>query len=88
MTKYLNVFFIKIKYSDPDTQFNGKKFLSLNSSMASLKKWTFVLVSLTCAVTVIFAVILQFQGAKMSCIFCDIVNKKSDTELLYEDEVS
>lgn len=23
----------------------------------------------------------------MSCIFCDIINKKADTELLYEDEV-
>lgn len=34
------------------------------------------------------AVILQLRGSSMTCIFCDIVSKKTDTELVYEDEVN
>lgn len=52
--------------------------------MVSLKKCTFRVI----AIVVIIAVIFQFRGAKMSCIFCDIVSKKVNTELLYEDEVN
>lgn len=35
--------------------------------------------------------IAQYRSSRydsMACIFCDIVNKSSDTELLYEDEVN
>jgi hypothetical protein len=30
----------------------------------------------------------KFRSDKMTCIFCDIIAKKTDTELLYEDEVA
>lgn len=54
--------------------------------MASLKKWSIGLIFIAIAIAV-FAVIWSDKEERMSCIFCDIINKKADTELLYEDEV-
>lgn len=59
--------------------------------MSSLKKWSiliFLLLSLSIGLLAIFLQIRSRQGDGMTCIFCDIVNKKADTELLYEDEVA
>lgn len=54
--------------------------------MASLKKCKIVFIFVASTIA-LCAVILQFRGANMTCIFCDIVDKKTDTQLLYEDDV-
>lgn len=55
--------------------------------MASLRKCTIVFIFVAILIAA-FAVILQFRGANMTCVFCDIVDKKTETELLYEDDVN
>lgn len=55
--------------------------------MASLKmrRNCFVLICLIAVVAVIYG---SGSSSMTICIFCDIVSKKTETELLYEDEVS
>lgn len=39
------------------------------------------------ALIAVVAVIYGSGSSMTSCVFCDIVSKKAETELLYEDEV-
>lgn len=55
--------------------------------MASLKKCSVVFICIASAIAV-FAVFLQFRGRTMTCVFCDVVDKKTSTDLIYEDDVS
>jgi hypothetical protein len=51
-------------------------------------KFFLLFTSLGACAVVIFAVFLRYRGDGMPCVFCDIVAKKADTQLVYEDEVS
>ena len=55
--------------------------------MSSLKRLFLFLSIVSALVIALFAVFLRYRDDKMPCIFCDIVAKKSSTELVYEDEV-
>jgi hypothetical protein len=51
-------------------------------------KFFLLFTSLGACAIVIFAVFLRYRGDGMPCVFCDIVAKKVDSQLVYEDEVT
>jgi hypothetical protein len=56
--------------------------------MSSLKQ-RFGVIALIAVISISFAVFLRYRDkGDMNCIFCDIVDKKTATEFVYEDEVA